>query len=185
MGVFCHKVLRHFLCIHGSLVFCVQGMERNIVLSQLRQRNFPESWQTGVAITFPTVHSLLKAMLSTQSSDRPSAETVASHVESLLEEYTVRSLDRKRHHKDGSTLLRVEAKAVEGILAQTIQRIKDAAPNVEIVQYGLRGQDSKAVMEFALSNDSEVSLGRIFEELRSSSDIHVVRQISDSVNMKF
>ena len=160
-------------------------MERNIVFSQLRQCNFPEAWQTGVATTFPTVHGLLKAMLSPQPSDRPSAETVANRVESLLGEYTVLSLDRKRHHKDGATLLRVEAKAGEGILAQTIQRIKDAAPNVKIVQYGLRSQDSKAVMEFALSNNNEVSLGCIFEGLRSNSDIHVVRQISDSVNMKF
>jgi hypothetical protein len=160
-------------------------MERNIVFSQLRQLHFPDTWRTGVASSFPSVHSLLKAMLSPRSSDRPSAETVASQVESLLGEYTVLSLDRKRHDKDGSTLLRVEADSDEGILPQTIQRIKDAAPNVEIAQYGLRGQNSEAIMEFALRNDTQVSLERILEELNSASNIHVVRQISDTVSIKF
>jgi len=122
-------------------------------------------------------------MLSPRSQDRPSAETVASRVQSLLGEYTVLYLDRKGH-TDGATLIRVEAVAHEGILPQIIQLIKDAAPSVEIQQYGLRGQDTKAIMEFALSSSSDDSLRHILSELRSSTGVHVARQISDSVSMK-
>ena len=160
---------------------CEQGMERNIVFSQLRRRDFPEEWQKGVATSFPSIHSLVTAMLSPRPSDRPSAETVASQLEALLGEFTVLSLDRKRHDIDGSILLRVEATAHEGILPQTIQLIKDADPKVEIMQYGARvqGHDSKAIMEFALSFEGEDSLGHVLETLRSTKDIQVVRQISD------
>jgi hypothetical protein len=156
-------------------------MERNIVFSHLRQRSFPDAWQAGLARSFPSVHSLVQSMLSPRSTDRPSADIVASRLESLLGEYTVLSLDKKRHAKDGCTLLRVEACADEGILPRTIQRIKDTAPEVIIVQYGLRGEGSKAIMEFALSTESDDSMKRVLEELRQASDIHVVRQISDSV----
>ena len=159
------------------------GMERNIVFSRLRQREFPLEWQTNVATSFPIVHNLVTAMLSPRAQDRPSAETVASRVESLLGEYTVLYLDRKGH-KDGSTLIRVEAVAHEGILPQTIQVIKEAAPDVEIAQYGLRGQGLKAIMEFALSSLNKDSLGRILSDLQSAPDVHVARQISDSVSMK-
>ena len=158
-------------------------MERNIVFSRLRQREFPQDWDKSVAKSFPIVHNLLISMLSPRSQDRPSAETVASRVESLLGEYTVLYLDRK-NHRDGSTLIRVEAVAHEGILPLTIQRIKNAAPNVEIAQYGLRGQDSKTIMEFALSSATEESLGHILSELRAADNIHVARQISDSVSMR-
>lgn len=158
-------------------------MERNIVFTRLRQHEFPHDWNDSVATSFPIVHKLLAAMLSPRPKDRPSAETIANRVESLLGEYTVLYLDRKGH-KDGSTLIRVEAVAHEGILPQTIQRIKEAAPSVEIAQYGLRGQDSKAIMEFALSNADEDSLRHILSNLHSAENIHVARQISDSVSMK-
>jgi serine/threonine protein kinase len=163
--------------------YFLQGMERNIVFSRLRQREFPQDWQDTVAASFPIVHSLLASMLSPRSQDRPSAATVASRVESLLGEYTVLHLDRKGH-EDGCTLLRVEAAAHEGVLPHTIQLIKYAAPNVVVEQYGLRSQDSKAIMEFALSSTNEDSLVHILSELRSSTDVHVARQISDSVTVK-
>lgn len=159
-------------------------MERNIVFSRLRQREFPQDWLDTVAVSFPIIHNLLTTMLSPRSQDRPTAETVASRVESLLGEYTVLYLDRKGH-KDGCTLIRVEAAAHEGVLPQTIQLIKDAAPSIEIEQYGLRGQDSKAIMEFALSSTTDDSLQNILSELRSANNVHVARQISDSVCMKF
>jgi hypothetical protein len=66
------------------------------------------------------------------SSDHPSAE-------SLLGEYIVLSLDQRRHDKDGLTLLRVKADSEEVNLRQMIQCIKVAAPNVEILKYGLHG----------------------------------------------
>lgn len=179
------SLLSSLLNIHALfIVYFLQGMERNIVFSRLRQREFPQDWQDTVAASFPIVHSLLASMLSPRSQDRPSAATVASRVESLLGEYTVLHLDRKGH-EDGCTLLRVEAAAHEGVLPQTIQLIKDVAPNVVVEQYGLRGQDSKAIMEFALSitNDEDL-LGHILSELRSSTGVHVARQISDSVSIK-
>lgn len=160
-----------------------QGMERNIVFSRLRQREFPQDWHDSVARSFPIVHSLVSSMLSPRPQDRPSAETVASRVESLLGEYTVLYLDPKGH-SGGCILIRVEAAAHEGVLPQTIQLIKDAAPSVEIEQYGLRGQDSKAIMEFALSSMNDDELGNILSELKSANGIQVARQISDSVRMK-
>eukprot|EP00565_Helicotheca_tamesis_P003397 CAMPEP_0185732652 /NCGR_PEP_ID=MMETSP1171-20130828/17003_1 /TAXON_ID=374046 /ORGANISM="Helicotheca tamensis, Strain CCMP826" /LENGTH=127 /DNA_ID=CAMNT_0028402199 /DNA_START=105 /DNA_END=485 /DNA_ORIENTATION=+ len=94
------------------------------------------------------------AMLSVSPSERPSAGAVASQIDALLGEYTVLSLDRSHHQKEGSVLLRVEANDSEGVLPRTIKLIKEASPDVSIIQYGLRGQKSKAIMEFALSRQN-------------------------------
>lgn len=73
--------------------------------------------------------------------------------------------------------------------------MKDTAPDVTILQYSLRGQDSKAIMEFALvvttsndreSEDNDVRSGdlhdpieSIFIKLQESREIKLVRQVND------
>jgi hypothetical protein len=161
-------------------------MERHIVFSNLRQREFPEAWTSGVAESFPTVHNLLLEMLSPLPSDRPSAKVVARQIESLLGEFTILSLDRKRHSNDSSIWLRVEAKADHGVLARTIALIQESAPEIRILQYGLRGQEQAegrtAIIEFALGlpegDTQEELLRNVLENLRAHQDIQMVRQVS-------
>ena len=83
--------------------------------------------------------------------------------------------------------MRVEAQDQDGILGQTVEMIKSAAPEAKILQYGLRGGGDTAVMEFALccpemeaggSGEGD-SLAMILEALNSSDAIGVVRQVSD------
>ena len=159
------------------------GMERMIVFSRIRNRDFPETWRSTVANIFPDLQIMLEAMLSPKPSDRPSAETVASHMKSFMSEFTVQSID-KYHSDRGATLLRVEAASNdEGILNRTIKLIKDVAPLVKIEQYGLRGGESSAIMEFALStNDDKESLRAILSTMRATKEIKLVRQVSHSLH---
>lgn len=156
------------------------GMERHIVFDRLRRRDFPREWLGGVAVSFPTVHNLLLNMLSPRPSDRPSAAIIARQMEGLLGQFTILSLDRKHYKDDGSVLLRVEAVAENGILPRTISLIQSSAPHVRILQYCLRGEDGKAVMEFALdvANDDSIVL-TVLDSLRSTQDIQIARQVSD------
>lgn len=170
-------------------------MERFLVFKNLRKRIYPQQWHDGVAQSFPTLHSLMNSMLSDVPSERPCADEVADSIEALLAEYTVQSLDRltSQRRKD-LLLLRVEADDIEGILPKTIKVIKEASPQVEIVQYGLRGQGSKAIMEFAVSSSEEmegksVVSGRsrvdhegiksIFDALMKEKDIKLVRRVTE------
>jgi len=127
-----------------------QGMERFKAFEGIRKNTFPDQWHKSVATPFPSIHNLVCKMLSHNPKDRPSSASVANEIEALLSEYTVLSLDRATTRQEGSLFLRVEAVDKEGILARTIKLIKDTAPTVTILQYSLRGQDSKAIMEFAL-----------------------------------
>eukprot|EP00521_Asterionellopsis_glacialis_P010545 CAMPEP_0195292734 /NCGR_PEP_ID=MMETSP0707-20130614/10747_1 /TAXON_ID=33640 /ORGANISM="Asterionellopsis glacialis, Strain CCMP134" /LENGTH=1451 /DNA_ID=CAMNT_0040353279 /DNA_START=120 /DNA_END=4475 /DNA_ORIENTATION=+ len=162
------------------------GMERHIVFEGIRRRAFPKSWNDNVAMSFPSLHSLLESMLSPKPAERPSAASVAQHISSLLGEYTVLSLDRSKAHIEGTVFLRVEAKAVEGVLPRAIKLIKEAAPGVNIAEYGLRGQESKSILEFALSSEESPSaesdwsrsLQDIMEKMEESEDINLVRQVS-------
>jgi hypothetical protein len=162
-------------------------MERHIVFNKLRNHMFPDQWLADVKPTFPTLHPLLLSMITNRPSDRPSAETVARRIQSILEEFTITSLDK--HHYEGSILLRVEAKPREDVLTYTIQLIKDAAaPDaVEIVQYGLRGGTNKAIMEFAIASaetrqdgpSPTSALGStIVSRMGKCQDILLIRQIS-------
>lgn len=164
-------------------------MERHIVFEGIRRREFPKSWNEKVAMSFPSLQNLLESMLSPKPAERPSAASVAQHISSLLGEYTVLSLDRSKAHIEGTVFLRVEAKAEEGVLPRTIKLIKEAAPEVTISQYGLRGQESKSILEFALSLGSDEdllsaeshwsqSLQCIIEKMEESEDISLVRQVS-------
>ena len=137
-----------------SILLIFKGMERNIVLSKLRNHIFPDLWKSTVQPAFPNLHALLVSMLSTTPNDRPTAETVARSIQSILEGFTISSLD-KHQQQQGSILLRVEAKPREDVLPNTMQLIREAVAlqhgRVDIAQYGLRGgTNDKAVMEFAL-----------------------------------
>lgn len=116
-------------------------------------------------------------MISPTPSKRPSAADVSDHIDKMLTEYSVQSLD-KSWGKKGAILLRVESDEAEGVLSATMKLIKTSAPNAIILQYGLRGQASKAIMEFAIeiANDEKASLERISSSLRGNNMI--VRQIS-------
>ena len=159
------------------------GMERHIVFSRVRNRDFPTNWKSTVAKAFPELQLMLESMLSPKPSDRPSADTVASHMKSLMSEFTVQSID-KSHSDRGATLLRVEATSNdEGILNRTIKLIKEVAPAVKIEQYGLRGGEDSAIMEFALSTyDDMDSLRAILSTLRATTEIKLVRQVSHNVH---
>jgi len=161
------------------------GMERFMVFRGIKSREqvFPPEWHSTVAQQFPTVHRLLFSMLSHTPSKRPSAEEVVDHIESLLGEYTVLSLDRTSY-QEGYILLRIESEDNEGVLPRTIKLIKDSSKFVKIVQYSLRGQDTKAIMEFALNIQGSESqrvdrMDWIVRALNESNEISVVRQINE------
>ena len=127
-------------------------------------------------------------MISNRPSDRPTAETVARSIQSILEEFTITSLDK--HQNEGSILLRVEGKPREDVLRHTIQLIKDAAlpDTVDIVQYGLRGGTNKTIMEFAIAtpgterngtSSSNPSLGmKLVSRLTECPNVLLFRQVS-------
>jgi len=125
-------------------------MERFKVFEGIRRQSFPQAWKDSVAEQFPSLDKILTKMLSCTPKERPSAGEVASHVESLLNEYTVLSLDHTTA-REGSIFLRVEANnSNEGILTRTTKLIEESASNVTILQYSLKGQEKGAIMEFAL-----------------------------------
>ena len=79
--------------------------------------------------------------------------------------------------KEGVILLRVEADDHPDILSQCNAIIKDAAPSAKILQYGLRGQASKAIIEFALeAADTEEDVAEKIKSALGKSNMSV-RQI--------
>jgi serine/threonine protein kinase len=126
------------------------AMERCERFGDIRKQKFPAYWISSVKKSFPKMHELLVCMLSESASERPSANEVFDEVDSLLGEYSVQSLDKAWGKKEGVILLRVEADDHPDVLSRCNAIIKDAAPSATILQYGLRGQASKAIIEFAL-----------------------------------
>lgn len=126
------------------------AMERCQRFGDIRKQKFPPYWINSVQNTFPKMHELLVCMLSESAAERPSANEVFDEIDSLLSEYSVQSLDKAWGKKEGAILLRVEADDHPDILSQCNAIIKDAAPSATMLQYGLRGQASKAIIEFAL-----------------------------------
>jgi hypothetical protein len=161
----------------------LQGMERHIVLSKLRNHIFPDVWLSHVEPAFPILHTLLLSMISMSPSERPTAETVVRIIQSILEGFTISSLDAKHHHED-SILLRVEAKPREDVLRHTMELVKQAADpdDIEILQYGLRGGTNKAIMEFAITSASSgdrTSLGiTLVSRMGECPEILLIRQVS-------
>ena len=182
------------------------GMERNICLSRLRHQTFPDDWENTVGKAFPTMTSLIIAMLSESPADRPTADSVARHIQSILGEFTILSLDTQ-HYKDNSPdviLLRVEAEHRDDALRHTMQLIRDESTAahgscpVDIVQYGLRSASSStgnhdepaaAIMEFALrykslpENSGEgstpySSAAQLVTKLTAYPEIYKARQVS-------
>jgi hypothetical protein len=93
---------------------------------------------------------------------------VAQHIQSILNEFTIVSLDPSLILQD-MILLRVEAEHLPDSLAYTIHAIEESArelgKQVQVVQYGLRSSNAVAIMEFALFYDGPgfplvISLGR-------------------------
>lgn len=155
------------------------NMERYTEFSGIQKGRFPTYWKSHVKTSFPTMHDLLVQMISDSPSHRPSVDAVSDHIDSLLREYSVQSLD-KSWGKKGALLLRVEAEEKEGVLAHAMKLIKDAAPHSTILQYGLRGQASQAIMEFALQiedNEKKTSL-EIISSLLQDHDM-TARRISN------
>ena len=157
-------------------------MERTIVLSKLRNHVYPQAWNESVKSAFPTLHNLLESMLSSRPADRPSATIVARNIQEILEGFTISSIDK--HHHEGAILLRVEAKPREDVLRHTMNLVKEAAfPDmVDIVQYGLRGGTTKAVMEFAITSvdcKDRVALGNVLvTKLGDCDEVLLIRQVS-------
>jgi serine/threonine protein kinase len=172
------------------------GMERNIVLSNVRKNIFPEKWEETLGVEFPTLHSLLLSMISNKPEDRPTAHTVVQNIQSILEGFTITSLDK--HDHEGAILLRVETMPREDVLRYTMDLIREAALpfTIDIAQYGLRGGSNKgqmkSIMEFAIvpkagateeegsSNDyCPTRLGNsLVNKLNENPDVLLVRQVS-------
>lgn len=174
------------------------GMERNICLSRLRDnKSFPNDWEDSVGRIFPTMKGLITAMLSESPLARPSAKSVASHIQSVLGEFTILSLDTRHCNSTSSDLilLRVESEHHEDALRNTMQLIRDLSKAIdgtsfEIVQYGLRSASTAttnnngtepvvAIMEFALkSNSTNRSTDQLVEKLSAHPHILKARQLS-------
>ncbi len=155
------------------------AMERYKEFACIRKGDFPVYWNDFVKTSFPTMHDLLVQMISDSASERPTADAVSDRIDTLLREYSVQSLDKSWGEK-GALLLRVEATEKEGILAHTMQLIRDAAPQSKVLQYGLRGQKSKAIMEFALDieeNEKAMAVENIRSQLENNS--MSVRRVSN------
>jgi len=144
------------------------GMERNIVLSQLRnKRIFPEQWHSLICTVYPSLHQLVSNMLSFQPSDRPNAHTITQIIDSLLEEHTLFSINDTDESNGSVFYIKVKSKLIDDVLQQTKKLIRDAAAPilVDILQYGLRGSssgnddDGTSIMEFALSLKLTETLG--------------------------
>jgi hypothetical protein len=167
-------------------------MERNIVLSNLRKHIFPELWMNTVCAEFPDLHNLLTSMISNEPKDRPTAQTIVKALHSILDGFTISSLDHHSH--EGAILLRVETHPRDDVLQYTMELvIKSAQPVlVDIVQYGLRGVSNngemKSIMEFAVmprESDKEThcmsTLGNaLVSKLSEDKGIIVARQVLGS-----
>ena len=157
-------------------------MERTIVLSKLREHIFPDPWMDKVRPAFPTLHTLLQSMISNSPADRPSAEVVVRSIQTILEGFTISSID-KQHHEN-AILLRVEAKPRDDVLRHTMKLVEEAASPecIEIVQYGLRGGTNKAVMEFAIAASTcanRTILGNtLVDRLDKCEEVLLIRQVS-------
>ena len=191
---FIEAIYRNALKAFRLLTFAVlQGMERNIVLSKLRNHIFPSQWEDSVAVDFPTLHSLLLSMISNNPGDRPTAQAVVQRIQSILEGFTISSLDKRDY--EGSILLRVEIMFRENGLHQTMDLLKEAAlPTlIEIGQYGLRSSTinggMKSIMEFAIvlrpeqpEDAPECSPARVGEilvnALSDNPQVLLIRQVS-------
>jgi len=104
------------------------GMERNICLSRLRKMTFPDDWDSSVGASFTTLRELITNMVSPNPPERPTASSVARHIQSLFE-FTI--LDERRHRgRSGVLLLRVEAERRDNALARTLDAIQEASTSL-------------------------------------------------------
>mmetsp|Transcript_15936 Transcript_15936/g.36764 ORF Transcript_15936/g.36764 Transcript_15936/m.36764 type:complete len:1474 (+) Transcript_15936:148-4569(+) len=169
------------------------GMERNKELSKLRNHILPDDWMETVAVDFPKLNSLLLSMISNKPEDRPAAKAVVQRIQSILEGFTISSLDKRYY--EGSILLRVEIMFRENGLHQTMDLLRQVAlPNlIDIVQYGLRSSSNKgqmkSIMEFAIvprpeqpdnaPECSPASIGALLvKTLSDNPQVLLIRQVS-------
>jgi serine/threonine protein kinase len=149
------------------------GMERSLCLGRLRNGKFPGDWQYS---SFPSLQELILRMLSTNPADRPSAGEVATHIESILSEFTIVSLDQRKfeNNTDAVILLRVEAAHNEDTLKSTMDCIQ--TKDAKIIEYGLRVVNDTSIMEFAIQNTN----AELIPRLQRHPSIFKVRQVSIS-----
>ena len=166
------------------------GMERSVVLGGIHKGQFPKAWTETVKKDHEDLQDLIGRMISHRPHERPTAEEVAKAIDQILGKLTILSLDRSKSRGDGAVLLRVEAPDAVSILPATVAMIKKAAPEVVIQQYGLRGHEGEAIMEFAIGGldfeggdlegeGNHDSLEKIIKALNESEMIGVVRQVSE------
>lgn len=163
-------------------------MERTIVLSELRKQQFPEQWTKTVQVEFPNLHNLLVSMISNQPEQRPCADDIVQGIRSILEGFTISSLDKHGH--DGAILLRVETTPREDVLRHTMELVREAAApvSIDIVQYGLRGGSNKghmkSIMEFAIvphveGEEKAAELGAtLVSTLTGKEEVLLARQVT-------
>lgn len=69
------------------------AMEKYLVFNDLRHRIFPAQWNSTIAVTFPSLNSLLYAMLSPNACERPTSAKINDVITNLLNEHTIQSFN--------------------------------------------------------------------------------------------
>lgn len=158
------------------------GMERNICISRLREKHeFPSDWETSVSKSFPTLRELILTMLSNNPGERPKASAVAEHVQDVLGELTIISVDNGNKTADNLILIRVEADSEPDTLSNTMDQIRQAAHpgSIDILQYGLsQTKNSHTIMEFALRSSPDVEAAVLVTRLKERPRVLTARQVS-------
>jgi len=114
---------------------------------------------------------------------------VTTTIETFLGKLTIMSLDRSKSRGDGSVLLRIEGIESDDIMSKTMGMIREVCPRANILQYGLRGVEGVAIMEFAIERGSVVGEGgedddndgvsKLMNELDSREVILAVTEVND------
>ena len=159
-------------------------------MSKLRDHIVPQHWSETIMVDFPKLHVLLLSMISNKPGDRPKAEAVVQQIQSILEGFTISSLDKLDYKGKVPIFLRVEI-AHENGLDQTMKLLQQAAlPNlIKIEQYGLRSKGQMSIMEFAIVAASEqpedapedfpTRVGELLvKTLSANPQVQLIRQVS-------
>lgn len=147
------------------------GMERAIVLKELHEQRLPQGWP--VQNEHPEVCDLIIRMLSKNPSERPSAEDVVQTITRLQGKQQVLG-DRP----EGSTVLRIEASREE-VLTEAKAAIRNVSSQIQIVQYGWRGEADKgfSMMEFVLGELSQSHNAAVISAVNSIEGVRSVKKV--------
>jgi len=149
------------------------GMERNHVLTGVREGRTPSTWQ-ATQESHPELHSLVFQMVNKDPNKRPAALDVVNRIETFMGRNIVLSLKHNTRPED-AVLLRVEAPETQEILQKTVNTIKklieQAGNDGDLEQYALRKYADKSVMEFLMKGVEEEHVSKIIDAVTSLPDV--------------